>query len=202
MTNTRADAVRNRQSLLSAAADAFAEQGTEVSIAEIAQRAGIGKGTVFRHFATKDDLLAVIMDDMIGHLVDAGLSLLAADDPAGALFEFMAAGVELFARDRAFCEVVTRPSLRNGGVGAGVDRLCEVAERLTGRARNAGVVRSDITGTDVVLLLGGIHQAAAPLLAVAPALWRRYLALVFDGVRADPARPLPGPPPRFTPPST
>src|SRR3982074_532151 len=93
----RADAVRNRHLLLSAASEAFAEQGTDVSIAEIAQRAGIGKGTVFRHFATKEDLIAVIMGEMIDSLVTVGLGLSDAADPAAALLQFMTTAIELLA---------------------------------------------------------------------------------------------------------
>jgi AcrR family transcriptional regulator len=191
----RTDAVRNRRLLLSAAAKAFAEQGTEVSIAEIAHRAGIAKGTVFRHFATKDDLIAAIMGEMLDSLAATGAGLSAAADPAAALLEFMTAGTELLARDRAFCEVVGRPSLQQPAVRAGIDRLCEVVETLTERARREGAIRPDITGQDIVLLLGGVHQTAAPLMDTQPQLWRRYLRLAFDGIRAQPAEPLPHPPP-------
>ncbi|MFC5827290.1 TetR/AcrR family transcriptional regulator [Nonomuraea insulae] len=191
----RSDAVRNRQLLLRAAAEAFAEQGTEVTIAEIAQRAGIAKGTVFRHFATKDDLVAAIMGEMLDNLVASGMRLAGAADSAAALLEFMTTGIELLARDRALCEVVGRPSLQHPAVRAGIDRLCEVVETLTDRARRAGAIRQDITGQDIVLLLGGVHQTAAPLADVQPQLWRRYLGLTFDGIRAQPAQPLPHPPP-------
>ncbi|GAA5025147.1 TetR/AcrR family transcriptional regulator [Actinopolymorpha pittospori] len=192
----RADGVRNRRLLLSAAADAFAEHGTDVSIAEIAQRAGIGKGTVFRHFTTKEDLLAAIMGEMVDGLVAVGVGLSDAEDPAQALLAFMTAGVELLAKDRAFCEVVGRPSLHHPDVRAGLERLCDVAERLTDRARRQKAIRPDVTGTDIVLLLGGVHQTAAPLLGAEPQLWRRYLGLVFDGIRSDRAQPLPHPAPR------
>jgi AcrR family transcriptional regulator len=195
----RADALRSRQLLLGAASEAFAEQGTDVSIAEIAQRAGIGKGTVFRHFATKEDLVAAIMVEMIDGLVATAMGLSDAADPAAALFEFMAAGIGLLARDRAFCEVVGRPSLRHADVHAGIDRLCEAVDTLTDRARRQGAIREDITGQDIVLLLGGVHQTAAPLMGAEPHLWRRYLGLVFDGMRPQAARPLPYPPPRRLP---
>ena len=189
----RADAVRNRQLLLRAATEAFAEQGTDVSIAEIAQRAGVGKGTVFRHFATKEDLVAAIMGGMIDRLVATGTGLSDAGDPAAALFEFMTTAIEMLAKDRAFCEVIGRPSLQVPAVQAGITRLCEVVELLTDRARRQGAIRQDITGQDIVLLLGGIHQTAAPLMDTLPQLWRRYLSLVFDGIRAQTAEPLPYP---------
>jgi AcrR family transcriptional regulator len=198
----RADAVRNRQLLLSAAAEAFAEQGTEVSIAEIAQRAGVGKGTVFRHFPTKEDLIAAIMGEIIDSLITTGMGLSDAADPAAALLEFMSRGIELLARDRALCEIVGRPSLQQPAVRAGIDRLCEVVEMLTDRARRQGLIRQDITGQDIVLLLAGVHQTAAPLADTQPQLWRRYLALTFDGIRTQHPQPLPHPAPhrfKFTP---
>jgi AcrR family transcriptional regulator len=197
----RSDAVRNRQLLLNAAAEAFAEQGTEVSIAEIAQRAGIGKGTVFRHFATKEELIAAIMGEMLDSLITIGAGLSDAADPAAALLEFMTTGIELLARDRGFCEVVGRPSLQHPDVRAGIDRLCEVVELLTDRARLQGVIRQDVTGQDVVLLLGGVHHTAAPLADDQPQLWRRYLSLVFDGIRAQTTQPLPHPSPHRLVPS-
>jgi AcrR family transcriptional regulator len=189
----RADAVRNRQLLLSAAAAAFAEQGTNVSIAEIAQRAGVGKGTVFRHFASKEDLIAAIMGELIDRLVSVGTGLSDAADPAAALFEFMTVAIERLTEDRALCDVIGRPSLQVPAVQAGINGLCEVVEVLTARARLQGAIRHDITGQDIVLLLAGVHQTAAPLMDTLPQLWRRYLRLVFDGLRSQTSEPLPHP---------
>ncbi|MFC7641087.1 TetR/AcrR family transcriptional regulator [Streptosporangium lutulentum] len=191
--------MRNRRLLLDAAAEAFAECGVEVSIGEIAQRAGVGKGTVFRHFSSKEELLAAIMLGMLNELVDTGTALLTADDPGLALREFMTAGVEIFVRDRAFCEVIGRPSLQHAQVRDAIDRLCDVAEGLTARARRQGIVRPDITGTDVVLILGGIQHTAAPLLIAEPQAWRRYLELILDGVTTGTGRRLPYPPPSRLP---
>ncbi|MGP3919798.1 TetR/AcrR family transcriptional regulator [Nonomuraea sp. 10N515B] len=196
---SRSDAVRNRRLLLDAAAEAFAECGAEVSIGEIAQRAGVGKGTVFRHFSSKEELLAAIMLGMLDELVDTATALLTADDPGLALREFMTAGVETFVRDRAFCEVIGRPSLQNAQVRDAIDRLCEAAEALTDRARQQGVVRPDLTGTDVALLLAGIQHTAAPLLTIEPQAWRRYLELILDGITTSTGRSLPHPPPRRLP---
>ncbi|WP_262282768.1 TetR/AcrR family transcriptional regulator [Micromonospora sp. MA102] len=195
----RADLVRNRRLLLGAATEAFAERGVEVSMGEIAQRAGLAKGTVFRHFASKDDLLAAIMLQLLDRLTGTADRLLQADDPALALREFMTSGVEALAADRAFCEVVGRPSLQHPEVRQAINQLCEVAEALTARAREHGAVRDDVTGTDIVLLLGGIHQTAAPLLAAQPQAWRRYLELALDGLHVPNPRTLPEQPPRRLP---
>jgi AcrR family transcriptional regulator len=197
--SSRSDAVRNRRLLLDAAAKTFAERGVEVSIAEIAQCAGVGKGTVFRHFSSKEELLAAIMLGMLDELVDTATALLTADDPGLALREFMAAGVQIFVRDRAFCEVIGRPSLQNPQVRDGIDRLGEVAEALTARAREQGGVRPELTGIDVILLLAGIQHTAAPLLVTEPQAWRRYLELTLDGITSRTGQELPYPPPRRLP---
>ncbi|GEC05024.1 TetR family transcriptional regulator [Streptomyces spinoverrucosus] len=191
----RADHVRNRRLLLDAATAAFAEHGLDASMGEIAQRAGLAKGTVFRHFASKEDLLAAIMLQLLDRLTRNADRLHRADDAGAALREFMTDGVETLAADRAFCEVIGRPSLQHAEVRDAIDHLCVAVEALTARAREQGAVRGDITGTDIVLLLGGIHQTAAPLLAGEPEAWRRYLALALDGLCATDAGTLPHPPP-------
>ncbi|MFD5632443.1 TetR/AcrR family transcriptional regulator [Streptomyces sp. NPDC127072] len=190
----RADMIRNRRLLLAAATEAFAEGGVDVSMGEIAQRAGVAKGTVFRHFPTKDDLLAAITLQLVEQLTGAAERLSTADDPVTALRTFMTNGVEVLAADRAFCEVIGRPSMQHAEVRGAIDRLCGVVEVLTVRAREQGTIRTDVTGTDIVLLLGGIHQTALPLLEQDPQAWRRYLALAFDGLCNTRAAVLPRPP--------
>jgi AcrR family transcriptional regulator len=185
--------VRNRGLLIEAARTAFAESGVDVSIGEIAQRAGVAKGTVFRHFASKDDLLAAIMLDLLGRLIETADKLREADDAGEALRELMTDGVEALAADQAFCEVVGRPSLQNAEVRAAIEHFAELVETLTGRARAQGAIRDDVTGTDIVLLLAGIQQTAAPVLDAHPEAWRRYLALTFDGLAPGHTTRLPHP---------
>ncbi|MER7926039.1 helix-turn-helix domain-containing protein [Streptomyces sp. NPDC096057] len=191
----RADSVRNRRLLLRAATEAFAECGVDVPMSEIAQRAGVAKGTVFRHFPTKDDLLAAIMMQLLDRLLGTADRLLRAADAGRALRDFMAHGIGLLAADRAFCEVIGRPSLQHAEVRDAIDRLCDSVEDLTARARAQGAVRADITGTDIVLLLGGIHQTAQPLQDREPRAWQRFLEIAFDGLRARDSAALPYPPP-------
>nr|AAT45302.1 TetR-type regulator [Streptomyces tubercidicus] len=191
----RADAAHNRRALLDAAAATFAEQGMDASIAQIAARAGIGKGTVFRHFATKEHLVAAILRDRLDELTAAGAALLDATDPESALLEFMTACVEIQARDRCFCEAGTGISHSDPEVRAAGARLFETASALTDRARHQGSVRDDITGVDILLLSRAAYEATAPMADVAPGLRRRYLSVIFDGLRPQAARPLPHPAP-------
>jgi AcrR family transcriptional regulator len=189
----RVDAARNRALLLEAAEAEFVDRGLEASVADIARRAGVAKGTVFRHFATKDDLIAAIVAEHLSALTEAATSRLTAVDTGDALFEFL--GIAADARrqdDLVFLQTVSQEHSRVVEVR---DELYAAVTALVDRAREAHAVRSDITGADVILLL------CAPVHAVEFApnpsddLWRRYLTIVFDGLRPQGASPLPVPPP-------
>jgi AcrR family transcriptional regulator len=194
----RADAARNRRLLLDAASAVFAEHGLDASMAEVAARAGVGKGTVFRHFASKEHLVASIYRDLLDQLSDAGATLLTAEDAGRALLDFMVRSVEMQAADRAFCQAAIGMVGDHPDVRSAADRLHAVAEELTARARDQGVVRADVVGTDVVLLATAAYQAAAPITSQ-PELWRRYLGVIFDGLRPEAAHPLDHPAPGGAP---
>jgi len=185
----RADAARNRNEVIKAAAAELSEHGLDVSIARIATRAGVAKGTVFNHFPTKEDLVAAILSDQLHTLTAQGEALLDHNDPREALGEFMTKAAELQASDRSFCEAAasrTHPAVRKAS-----DRLADVAEALTARARDANAVRQDITGRDIVLLLNAPTSIATPVASARPDLWRRYLHLILDGLRPEAAHALP-----------
>lgn len=189
----RADAVRTRKALLKAAAEVFAEHGADGSIAQIAARAGIGKGTVFRHFPTKEDLLATIIVEEIDQMVTEGRRQAEQAGADAALLQFMSLGVELYAnKSRTFVEALgaVRDS-RHPEVQAGWEQLIATAEALATRAHRDGSLRADVNGQDVMLLICGVYYTAAPLLAADPSAWRRYLRLTFDGMCAAGTGPLP-----------
>lgn len=189
----RADAVRNRELLLTAAADEFAERGLDASVADIARRAGVGKGTVFRHFATKDDLISAIVLDRVNALNAVGERLLDAPDPGAALLEFLTvAARQRQQRDLSFLQEAGE---LNAEAARSRVRMYQLVDTLVDRAREHGVVRADITGTDVILLMCAPNYVTSYVPDAAPDLWERYLAIIFDGLRAEGARPLPQPPP-------
>ncbi|HEX3786651.1 MAG TPA: helix-turn-helix domain-containing protein [Pseudonocardiaceae bacterium] len=189
----RADAARNRQLLLAAAADEFAERGPEASVADIARRAGVGKGTVFRHFPTKDDLIAAIVLDRISTLTVAGRELLTAADPGAALLEFLTVAARQ--RDQLDLSFLQQA----GGLGAEITQaqgtMFRIVHALVDRAREHGAVRADITGMDIVVLMCAPIDVVSQLPDAPPDLWQRYLAIIFDGLRPAGAHPLPHPPP-------
>jgi AcrR family transcriptional regulator len=192
----RADAERNRRRLIDAAAELFAERGVEVTVAEIRERAGVGQGTVFRHFPTKEHLMAEVMRERMASLAALATERLESDDPASALRDFMAAAAESKVVDqeiyRVICETNALPAederaLRREVVG--------VVNQLLHRAQEAGAIRPDVVGEDILLLEGAVRQAGEALGSVAPDLWRRYLDIVLDGLRTEGAHPLSHPAP-------
>ena len=191
----RVDAERNLERLLDAAAQAFAEEGQGVSVAEIARRAGIGKGTVFRRFPTKEHLVAAIVCNRMHEISKAGAQLLDAEDPGQALLEFMRAGAAVYAKDRGFLEAASGLELQFGEVTEAKGELLALTAQLLSRAQQAGAVRADVTPDDILLLECGCCLAAAPLHDAAPELWRRYLDVVFDGLRSTAAHALSEPAP-------
>ena len=191
----RADAARNRESLLAAAEQEFAERGLSASVADIARRAGVAKGTVFRHFATKEDLIASIVCAHIATLTKAARRLSDAADPGTALLEFLTiAADQRQQHDLTFLQSASESDPRVTEVR---DELHSALGILVGRAHQSGAIRSDVTETDVFLLMCAPVHVVENLAAPEPLLWKRYLAIIFDGLRPEGAHPLPQPAPEL-----
>jgi AcrR family transcriptional regulator len=186
----RADAERNRRRLLDAAAAVFAERGLDASTAEIARRAGVGQGTVFRRFPTKDDLVAAIVVDRLGEITTTAAGLLADPPRSGGVLAFMAELARIHVRDRGLMEAVngTR-ALADPAVHDAHGALMDVLEELVKADREAGLVREDIGAFDVMALGKAVASACEP--EVPTAGWKRYLAVVAAGLRPS-AEKLPG----------
>lgn len=172
----RADALRNRARILAAAEDVFAERGASTSTEEVAARAGVAIGTVFRHFPTKDDLLAAIMKDLLAGLT-ARIEALATDgDPATALFTFFTELVEQAATRRTVVDALAvelAPPLQTFRDAVGT---------LLAAAQRVRAVRSDVELDEVMALLLATTQGAVS--AGWPSeLQRRTLSVVFAGLQ-------------------
>jgi AcrR family transcriptional regulator len=186
----RADAERNRRRLLDAAVEVFAEHGLEASTAEIARRAGVGQGTVFRRFPTKDDLVAAIVVDRLKEITDTAAALLARPPADGAVLAFMAELASIHVRDRGLIEAVngTR-ALADPAVHEAHGALMDVLEELVAADREAGLVRADLGAFDVMALSKAVASACEP--GIQTAGWKRYLAVVAAGLRPS-SEKLPG----------
>ena len=173
MTELRADARRNLERVLDAATEAFAASGPDASIDEIARRAGVGHGTVFRRFPTKDDLIYAVIERHVAQVTGMAEEALAADDPGDAFFEFANQAAELMMSTPGLHKCVV-----HCGEKPGAAELEELGRKIVARAQDAGTLRPDIEPSEV----GPLVRAA--LLAAPPGQWRRYLDVVLDGLRA------------------
>jgi AcrR family transcriptional regulator len=191
----RADARRNRERILAAASAAFAEQGLDVGVAEIARRAGVGTGTLFRHFPTKRDLAVAVMVERSAETRAALADALAEPDPWRALEGLMTRTVELASRNRCIAQASSEEVLDDPRLVAIRQELLDGLATVLARCRDAGVIRPDLTPADIQVLIGAIGSMAERLCRAQPDLWRRYLRIVLDGLRPDGRGPLePGPP--------
>jgi AcrR family transcriptional regulator len=186
VVDVRSDAVRNREALVEAAGRVLAESGLDVPVSEIAERAGVAKGTVFRHFASKEELVATVVAGLVDGLAERAEALLTSPDPLAAIHDFVAAGIELQARDRAFCQMATAAELQVPQLGDRRARLEEIADLLTRRAQDAGAVRTDVTGRDVVGLMTAAYQGASA--TGDPTRWPLFLSVMVEGLRPQPTR--------------
>ncbi|OBJ92605.1 TetR family transcriptional regulator [Mycolicibacterium fortuitum] len=179
----RADAARNRARLLEVAYETFAAEGLSVPIDEIARRAGVGAGTVYRHFPTKEALFQAVIAERIRGVVEEGRTLLAEADPAEAIFMFLRSMVlQWGAADRGLVDALAGSGIDvNTLVPEAEDEYLTVVSDLLAAAQRAGTVRSDITVADVKALLVGCQAMQSYNADVA----ERVTSVVFDGLRAE-----------------
>jgi AcrR family transcriptional regulator len=181
----RADARRNRARLLQAAGEAFAADGLAVPIEEIARRAGVGVGTVYRHFPTKASLFEATVVTRLQALVDEARSLAAAADPGGAFFAFLARLAAEARTRRDLAEAMAASGQDAGAARPLVRDLRLAVGVLLRRAQRAGAARADVGTADVMTLLHAAFLAMARL-GAGPTARDRVLAVLSDGLRGRP----------------
>ena len=192
----RADGVRNRQRVLEAAAELLAERGLKVQVEEIAQRAGVGVGTVCRHFTTKEGLIAAVLESVCEQLLEATRAALSDPDAGRAFTRFVTTMADFQARHRILAEEMALTADLPTSTREVKVALRQAVAELVERAQNDGTVRSDIGPADMAMLFAGIAHAAA-LAGVDQVLRERYLTIVLDGLRPLESSPLPGHPLSF-----
>ncbi|MDX6450278.1 MAG: hypothetical protein QOH16_327 [Gaiellaceae bacterium] len=189
-TALRADAQRNLVRVLDAAREVFAEQGVDAPVTEIADRAGVGVGTIFRRFPTKDDLLVAVVEQRTEQLIEAADVALESSEPGAALRKFMATAAAMHISDVCWCEAGAELFGRDG-IRELTDVLVGKIGELLTRAQTAGQVRSDLRALDIPVLLMAVAKSGLMLEEAVPGAWKRYLGIVLDGLRPEAARPLP-----------
>lgn len=180
----RSDAVRNRASILKAASHAFATQGSGVDVREIARSAGVGMGTLYRHFPTKDLLLETVLREHFAEWTRTARDAATDQDPAEALSAFLYDALERQANHRALVEQFAETWDTTEGIATCRRELHPVIDGLVARCHDAGVLRPGVTGEDISLLLVGLGRIAQ-LASVQgdPLLWRRALQIALDGLQ-------------------
>jgi AcrR family transcriptional regulator len=188
----RADAARNRALILDAARVAFADGGLDVGVEEIARRAGVGKGTLYRRFPTKEALVQAIFDDILGEFEQ--LAEEAADEPdAGEAFaRFLDGAARMQASNQGFYDVVAQRLGASALTGEQRRRFIEAAARPLRRAQAQGRVRDDLVAEDIQLMLRMLGATTRPAIDGRPMddHWPRYLGLLLDALRPGSATPL------------
>ncbi|MEV7093243.1 TetR/AcrR family transcriptional regulator [Amycolatopsis sp. NPDC051045] len=179
MEKMRADARRNRAKVLAAAEEAFALDGLAVPLDDIARLAGVGAGTVYRHFPSKEALFQAVVLERIGQFAEEARALATADRPGEVFFDYFVRVIKQASLNRAICDALAESGGHAFKAGAGEEFRAALAELLA-RAQAAGAVRPDLDGDDLRALIVGCLAVER----YAPGS-RHLVRVVVDGLRAS-----------------
>jgi AcrR family transcriptional regulator len=188
----RADARRNREAVVAAAKKLFADEGLDAQMPDVAKAAKVGVGTVYRHFPTKEDLIAALAAERFERLAEKAREGIAAEDPWEGLCDFIRFSAQIQADDRGLCEVMgSRPEVMNASaLAVGLDQLCD---RLVKRAQRSGDLRRDLEWEDIPMIACGLGRITPAEMGPATGRWPRLVEIIIDGLRAPASSRLPRP---------
>jgi AcrR family transcriptional regulator len=184
----RADARRNRDRVLAAARKCFAADGCDAQMEDIAKRAGVGVGTVYRHFPNKEAVIQALVDDYFADLGARAEAALEIEDPWEAFSSYIWGAADLLGANRGLSEVTAGGQMREGAQNS---PFFTAVGQLIQRAQDAGVMRPDVTIEDVPMImcsLGRVQQLDSKMTV---SNWQRHLAIMLDGLRIGDRSPLP-----------
>jgi AcrR family transcriptional regulator len=181
----RRDAERNRQRILRAAAEVFTQRGLDATLDDVARQAGVGVGTVYRRFPDKETLVGELFQDRIDAMVAVAEEAYIATDPWQGLVSFLEYAVASMAGDLGLRQLMMFATYGRDRVAYARERMRPVVARLVERAQAEGTLRPDFSPTDVPLITFLLAAAAEYAGPVQPDIWRRYLGLIIDGMRAS-----------------
>jgi AcrR family transcriptional regulator len=191
----RRDAQRNRDAILAAARQVFSDRGLEAPLEEIARRAGVGIGTLYRRFPSRVELLDAVLTDTLQAHIEVAEQALAMDDPWEGFCFYLEQTLRLQATDRGLNDAMGMRFPRTPAMETARQRLYDLGGKLITRAQQAGQLRADLTHEDLVFVTWANNRILPAVRAAgAPDAWRRHLGFLLDGFRADRAHPLPEPP--------
>ncbi|UQI49394.1 TetR/AcrR family transcriptional regulator [Streptomyces sp. HU2014] len=190
----RRDARRNRELLIAAARELYAEQGVDAPLDDIARRAGVGNATLYRRFPTRGALIEAVFGEGLTDTLRRGEDARHAEDPWAGLtgyLEYIFAGL---AEDRGANDLMTTGIQGIPSLEALKAHHHETVALLLRRAQDQGTLRGDVVVEDLLFALAALGRVVPASETVVPGAWRRHLHLLLDGLRAGAARPLPVPP--------
>jgi AcrR family transcriptional regulator len=186
----RQDAVRNRERLVVAARAVFAQRGVKAPLEEIAREAGLAIGTLYNRFPDRSELVDAALTPIAERAVENAERAAAAEDPWLGFTMFIEDNCALFAAERGFADVYRVGMQDTPVVTAAMERLIVLGQSIVDRVRRTGMLRADARSSDVALLVWGVVNTMHATQDAAPDVWRRHLAIVLDGLRAEAAHPL------------
>jgi AcrR family transcriptional regulator len=179
----RADARRNRARVLAAAEAVFAAKGTSAPTEEVAREAGVGVGTVFRHFPTKEELLQAVLYARMHRFADEAEVAATADDPGAGFFTFLVGWVEMSSAKNAYSDALAAAGIAIPSAGSILGaRLIGALGTVLSRAQEVGAVREDIGVGELIPVIIGASRAAEYIGGDSD-LRARTIAIMFDGLR-------------------
>jgi len=190
----RRDALRNRARVLAAAEAVFAELGLKAPVEEVARRAGVGVGTVCRHFPTKQALVEAVLEAMYESLLGDAQRALTHPDAGAAFSTFFVQLAAFQARHRALAEQMATTIDLPMSAQPTRQQLRVAIAQLVANAQAAGTIRADIGPADIAMLFSGVAHSAALAGDLEPMLRQRYLTIILDGLRPLDPTHLPGKP--------
>jgi AcrR family transcriptional regulator len=187
----RRDAQRNRERIIEAAHEVFATRGFAATLDDVAHHAGVGVGTVYRRFPTKEALVQASFADRLADVIALGEEALAAPSAWDGLVMLLTRSARMHAADRGLRDAV----LSLGKHFADVEhRLAALAGQVVDRAKAEGTLRPDVEETDIPIILAMVSELAGRCARDRPDVYERYLRLIIDGLRARPGTSELGPP--------
>lgn len=193
----RADAVRNREKILAAAAVLFAERGLDVSLDDVAHEAGVGVGTLYRRFADKEALVEALFENAVEEIVNLAVRASATENSWDGLVWFLEQVLQRQCANRGLRDVVVGTSYGQVRIAEAKRRIVPSISALIQRAQRDGHLRRDVVDADFPILESMISSIGTMTSVSSPDLWRRYLTIILDGLateRSEPSHLASGPP--------
>lgn len=192
----RADARQNRERIIAAAAEVFAERGLRAPLEEVAHRAGVGIGTLYRRFPSRQQLVEAIFEDLVDEFVRAAEEAAADKDAWRGFCTLLERTLTLQAANRGLKDVFAEYSAVTARASVARAHVRQHLENLMERAKEQGALRNDVALSDVSMLFWACSRIVEACADIAPNAWRRHLTFVIEGFHATTTAttPLPAPP--------